>query len=241
MNSEVPFIDPSGDALLRAQQRLAHTVVKRGRVYLADGDVLRIVASVADSDEMLTVVRSVAPIGYETEFSTRSIVGRTVIEGRPIHVEDAHSDQVLAQFPDIRTGGVTPRTRLHVPLRRDGVGIGALAVSRQQVQQTSVVDRPSMFTVSTASPSRAECFAAGTLVVTQQGMRAIETIRVGDVVLSQNVESGELALAPASPKGFRFLSRAQLLKGVVRAYPALANGRYFVRNETQLAAFDLRQ
>jgi GAF domain-containing protein len=104
------------------------------RVYLADGDVLRIVASVADSDEMLTVVRSVAPIGYETEFSTRSIVGRTVIEGRPIHVEDAHSEQVLAQFPDIRTGGVTPRTRLHVPLRRDGVGIGALAVSRQQVQ-----------------------------------------------------------------------------------------------------------
>jgi len=53
-------------------------------------------------------------------------------------------------------------------------------------------------------------------------------------------ESGELALAPASPKAFRFAARAQLLKGVVRAYPALANGRYYVRNDRQLAAFDLR-
>ena len=54
-------------------------------------------------------------------------------------------------------------------------------------------------------------------------------------------ESGELALAPASPKAFRFAARAQLLKGVVRAYPALANGRYYVRNDRQLASFDLRK
>lgn len=53
-------------------------------------------------------------------------------------------------------------------------------------------------------------------------------------------ESGELALAPASPKAFRFSARAQLMKGIVRAFPALANGRYFVRNDRQLAAFDLR-
>jgi outer membrane protein assembly factor BamB len=52
-------------------------------------------------------------------------------------------------------------------------------------------------------------------------------------------ESGELALATASPRAFRFNARAQLIKGVVRAYPALANGRYYVRNERELAAFDL--
>jgi signal transduction histidine kinase len=104
------------------------------RLYLVDGDVLRIVASVADSDEMLTMVRSVAPVGYETERSMRSMVGRAVIEGRPIHVEDAHSDQVMTEFPTTVTGGVTARTRLHVPLRRDGVGIGVLAVSRQEIR-----------------------------------------------------------------------------------------------------------
>jgi len=72
----------------------------------------------------------------------------------------------------------------------------------------------------------ADGFGAGTLLI------AGETL----VIMR---ESGELALASASPKAFRLLSRAPLIKGVVRAYPALANGRYFVRNERQLAAFDL--
>jgi outer membrane protein assembly factor BamB len=71
-------------------------------------------------------------------------------------------------------------------------------------------------------------FGAGTLLI------AAETL----VIMR---ESGELAFASASPKAFRVLSRAQLLKGVVRAYPALANGRYYVRNEQQLSAFDLNQ
>jgi outer membrane protein assembly factor BamB len=69
-------------------------------------------------------------------------------------------------------------------------------------------------------------FGAGTLLV------------AGDTLVITR-ESGELALAPASPKAFRFNARAQLIKGVVRAYPALSNGRFYVRNDRQLAAFDL--
>jgi len=69
-------------------------------------------------------------------------------------------------------------------------------------------------------------FGAGTLLI------------AGDTLVIMR-ESGELALAPASPKAFRFNARAQLVKGVVRAYPALANGHYYVRNEHQLTAFDL--
>ncbi len=71
-------------------------------------------------------------------------------------------------------------------------------------------------------------FGAGTLII------------AGDTLVITR-ESGELALAPASPKAFRFNARAQVIKGVVRAYPALANGRYYVRNEHELRAFDLRQ
>ena len=71
-------------------------------------------------------------------------------------------------------------------------------------------------------------FGAGTLLI------------AGDTLVITR-ESGELALATASPKAFRFNARAQLIKGVVRAYPALANGRYYVRNDRQLAAFDLRR
>lgn len=69
-------------------------------------------------------------------------------------------------------------------------------------------------------------FGAGTLLI------AGETL-----VITR--ESGELALAAASPKAFRFNARAQLVRGVVRAYPALSNGRYYVRNDRELAAFDL--
>lgn len=40
------------------------------------------------------------------------------------------------------------------------------------------------------------CFAPGTLVWTQEGARAIETIVPGDLVLAQNVNTGELAYRP---------------------------------------------
>ena len=43
---------------------------------------------------------------------------------------------------------------------------------------------------------RHSCFAAGTQVWTETGLRAIESIKVGDRVLSKSVESGELAFRP---------------------------------------------
>jgi len=52
-------------------------------------------------------------------------------------------------------------------------------------------------------------------------------------------ESGEALLAPASPDAFRTLEKAQLLPGVVRAYPALADGCLYLRNEKALAAYSL--
>jgi outer membrane protein assembly factor BamB len=71
-----------------------------------------------------------------------------------------------------------------------------------------------------------EGFGAGTLLIAGEAL----------VIMR---ESGELVLAPASPKAFRYASRAQVIPGIVRAYPALANGRYYVRNERELRALDL--
>jgi hypothetical protein len=53
-------------------------------------------------------------------------------------------------------------------------------------------------------------------------------------------ENGELVVAPASAKEFKPLAHAQLLPAVVRAYPALADGRLYVRNERTLACFSLK-
>jgi lipoprotein NlpI len=52
-------------------------------------------------------------------------------------------------------------------------------------------------------------------------------------------ENGEAVLAPAVPSGFNPEARAQLLPGVVRSYPAISDGRVYLRNEKTLAAYDL--
>jgi Pretoxin HINT domain len=41
-----------------------------------------------------------------------------------------------------------------------------------------------------------ECLVRGTMIQTELGLRAIETIRTGDLVLAQDIESGTLALKP---------------------------------------------
>jgi outer membrane protein assembly factor BamB len=54
-------------------------------------------------------------------------------------------------------------------------------------------------------------------------------------------ENGELILAAASPDAFRPLARAQILPATVRAFPALAEGLLYVRNEKTLVCLDLRR
>lgn len=45
-------------------------------------------------------------------------------------------------------------------------------------------------------PPKRSCFAKGTLVWTKTGERPIETLELGDLVLAQNVDTGELAYKP---------------------------------------------
>lgn len=53
-------------------------------------------------------------------------------------------------------------------------------------------------------------------------------------------EGGDLVIAAASPKAFTPLARKPVLPPTVRAYPALADGIMYIRNETTLVALDLR-
>jgi outer membrane protein assembly factor BamB len=54
-------------------------------------------------------------------------------------------------------------------------------------------------------------------------------------------EGGEMILAAASPEAFRPIARAQILPGVVRAFPALSDGFVYLRNDNTLVALDLRK
>lgn len=75
---------------------------------------------------------------------------------------------------------------------------------------------------------------------------SLDQFRAGSITLAGSTliivrESGELVVAPASPQAFRPTARAQILPGVVRPFPALADGFLYVRNENTLLCLDLRR
>jgi outer membrane protein assembly factor BamB len=72
-----------------------------------------------------------------------------------------------------------------------------------------------------------------------------DRFRAGSVTLAGNRllivrETGELILAAASPDAFKPIARAQILPETVRAYPAVADGFVYVRNDNTLICLDLR-
>jgi Pretoxin HINT domain len=66
----------------------------------------------------------------------------------------------------------------------------------QEVSTPYVSPPPPVIVSQTQVPSGHSCFAAGTPVHTRSGLRAIEDLRVGDQVLTQDVSSGALGFEP---------------------------------------------
>jgi hypothetical protein len=66
----------------------------------------------------------------------------------------------------------------------------------QQGTQLALADRVALGGQGGGGGGQVECFAAGTLVWTAFGVARIEAVRVGDLVLAQDVQSGELAYKP---------------------------------------------
>jgi outer membrane protein assembly factor BamB len=75
----------------------------------------------------------------------------------------------------------------------------------------------------------------------------VDQFKAGTMLLAGNRllilrESGELILAAATPEAFKPIAHAQILTGVVRAYPALADGFLYARNAADLlVCVDLRR
>src|SRR5262249_25597528 len=85
---------------------------------------------------------------------------------------------------------------------------------------------------------RAVEFRTGKVRWSQDRFNAGSVTLAGDRLLIMR-ENGELILAAASPDAFRPLARAQILPPTVRAFPALAGGLFYVRNEKMLVCLDL--
>lgn len=82
-------------------------------------------------------------------------------------------------------------------------------------------------------------WATGTVKWSEAGFGCASVIRVGNTLLTLS-ERGALRLVRASPAGYELLATAQPLKGTVRAMPALANGRLYLRDDLELLCLDLR-
>lgn len=70
----------------------------------------------------------------------------------------------------------------------------------------------------------------------------IDGYGAGSILLAGNNlllmrESGQVAIAPATPAAYKPAATFQALDATVRAYPAIGNGVLFIRNEKRLAAF----
>ena len=87
---------------------------------------------------------------------------------------------------------------------------------------------------------RAVELKSGAVKWSEDQFRAGSVLLAGDNLLIIR-EAGEMILAPASPQAFRPIARAHILNGVVRPYPALADGFLYVRNENTLVCLDLRR
>lgn len=110
------------------------TVIDRA-VSLCDADTGNIARREGDKDEYRVAAFTAMSPEYEHVVRARvytpergSIIGRTVLEQRVVHIEDVLEDKEYA-LPDLqKVAGF--RTALGVPMLREGVPIGAIAVAR---------------------------------------------------------------------------------------------------------------
>ncbi len=85
---------------------------------------------------------------------------------------------------------------------------------------------------------RAADLATGKLLWSHSPIRAGSVMRIGDRLLLL-LESGEAMLVAASREKFEILSRAQILGGETRAFPAVADGLLFARDTDSLVCLRL--
>jgi GAF domain-containing protein len=113
------------DTLVESAARLCDA--SNAFIYRRDGQTYRLDSTFGFSPEYkeYMVERPIAP-GRET------LIGRTTIEGKVVHILDALSDPEYTWRESQQRGGY--RTMLGVPLMREGIPVGVLSLTRTEVK-----------------------------------------------------------------------------------------------------------
>jgi signal transduction histidine kinase len=114
-------LQPVLDALVESAARLC--AADKAYVFRRDGEVYRLAANHGFSPEFSAWMKpqSIAP-------GRGTLVGRTVLEGKTVHLPDVLADPEYVWSESQKRGGF--RTMLGVPLLREGVPIGVIALTR---------------------------------------------------------------------------------------------------------------
>jgi signal transduction histidine kinase/HAMP domain-containing protein len=100
----------------------------KGYIHRLHGDVYAIAVSYGASDEFKTFMKEhpIHASGRET------LVGRVVLERRPVHIPDVLADPDYKWSEAQKAGGY--RTLLGVPMLREGMPIGVIVIWRERVE-----------------------------------------------------------------------------------------------------------
>jgi signal transduction histidine kinase len=163
------------DTLVKSAARLCDA--DKGFIARREATGYRLAASFGFTPEFVRYVGQVL-----IEPGRNTLVGRTTLEGRTVHIPDVHSDPEYTWSEAIeRSGGV--RTVLGVPLMREGVPIGVFNLAR--------------VTVRPFSDKQVELVST----FADQAMIAIENVRLFDEIQEKSRQ-----LAEASQHKSQFLA-----------------------------------
>jgi GAF domain-containing protein/anti-sigma regulatory factor (Ser/Thr protein kinase) len=113
------------DTLVESVIRLCEA--KDALIFLRDGELFRVAARYGFSTENQEYVKQ-----HPITVDRGSVVGRTALEGRLVHIPDVLADAEYTYFENQKIGGY--RTALGAPLLREGNVVGVIFVGRTVVQ-----------------------------------------------------------------------------------------------------------
>jgi GAF domain-containing protein len=121
-------VQPVFDTIVRSAARLCEAA--RSNLFRFDGELVAFAASFGFTLADVDIIRMAFPRRPGREFA----VGRAVMEGRAIHIADVTQDP---EYDMPVQAVVNQRTVLAVPMLREGIPIGAVAIWRPEVRPFS--------------------------------------------------------------------------------------------------------